>query len=120
MSTAKLPDMSDVTVIINGTHINGVTFFDCEETSSLYDIKTFGEDRPIAQVPLNNTYTVKLTVYGDICSQTDITSYELNITAGIKDNLHTYTQCKVLKYNIRSDDDNKVYTDITLSALRRN
>lgn len=120
MSTAKLPDMSDVTVIINGTNINGVTFFDCEEASSLYDIKAFGEDRPIAQVPQNNTYTVKLTVYGDICSQTDIASEELIVTAGMKNNLYTYTQCKVLKYNIRSDDDNKVYTEITLSAVRRN
>lgn len=120
MSVVKLPDMSDVTVIINGTHINGVTFFDCEETVSHYDIRAFGEDRPIAQVAQNNTYTVHLTAYGDIRTQADITSEELIVTVGMKNDLHTYTQCRILKYNLRSDDDNKIYTDITLSALRRN
>lgn len=120
MSVVKLPDMSDVTVIINGICISGVIFFDCEEAVAHYDIRAFGEDQPIAQVANNNTYTVKLTTYGDIRTQTDITSDELILTAGMKNNLHTYTQCRVLKYNVRSDDDNKVYTDIIISALRRN
>ena len=119
MSIVKLPDMSDITVVINGTHISGVIFFDCEETASHYDIRAFGEDHPIAQVKKNNAYTIKLTVYGDISTQTDITSDELNITIGMNNNLNTYTQCRILKYRLHNDDDNKIYTDITLSALRR-